>query len=106
MRWQFGAVIPNDIKSNLCDPEISFFNKYSQSLAKYMRTVGDTITLNLTEDSKPPKSLYIEVRCLTEYGKFELEDGEVILLTRNSQHYLPRVQCEHLVRQGVLKHID
>ncbi len=30
-----------------------------------------------TPSSKPPKSLYIEVRCLVDYGEFETEDGGV-----------------------------
>eukprot|EP00099_Drosophila_melanogaster_P029991 NP_995952.1 uncharacterized protein Dmel_CG32318 [Drosophila melanogaster] len=54
---------------------------------------------------RPPKSLYIEVRCMEDYGKFELDDGEVIHLKKNSQHYLPRAQVESLVRQGILHHI-
>lgn len=105
MRWQFGATIPDDIKATLCEPEIQFFNAYSKNLATYMRSIGDGIGFNLTEDLKPPKSLYIEVRCLTDYGKFELENGEVMLLKQNSQHYLPRVECEPLIRQGILQHI-
>ena len=52
-----------------------------------------------------PKSLYIEVRCLVDYGEFETEDGGVVLLKKNSQHLLHRADCEHLVRQGILEHI-
>lgn len=70
-----------------------------------MRSIGDGQGIDLTGDLQPPKSLYIEVRCVQEYGKFELEDGEVIHLKKNSQHYLPRSQVETLVRQGILQHI-
>jgi GINS complex subunit 1 len=61
--------------------------------------------VNLSADIKPPKSLYIEVKCLTDHGKLELENGEVIHLQKNSIHYLPRVECEQLIRQGILGHI-
>lgn len=106
MRWQFGATLPDDIKATLCAPELQWFNAYSQSLAAYMRSIGDGAGIvNLTEDLKPPKSLYVEVRCIVDYGKYELDDGEVILLKRNSQHYLPRSECEPLIRQGILQHI-
>lgn len=105
MRWQFGATLPDEIKANLCEPELQWFNAYSKSLAVYMRSIGNGIGLNLTEDLKPPKSLYVEVRCVQDYGKYELDDGEVILLKKNSQHYLPRVECEPLIRQGILQHI-
>lgn len=106
LRWEFGPLIPSDIKESLCEPEVNFFNSYSKSLATYMRSIGDGQGLDLTGDLRPPKSLYIEVRCIEDYGKFELEDGEVILLRKNSQHYLPRSQVESLIRQGVLQHIS
>lgn len=105
MRWQFGPTLPTDIKQTLCEPEIQWFNAYSKHLATYMRSIGDGLGVNLTSDLKPPKSLYVEVRCLTDYGKFELDNGEVILFKKNSQHYLPRSECEPLIRQGVLQHI-
>ncbi|XP_055840950.1 DNA replication complex GINS protein PSF1-like [Episyrphus balteatus] len=105
VRWEFGPIIPADIKESLCEPEVNFFNCYSKSLATYMRSIGDGQGLDLTGDLRPPKSLYIEVRCIEDYGKFELEDGEVILLRKNSQHYLPRSQVESLIRQGILQHI-
>ncbi len=41
--------------------QVQWFNKYNKSLAKYMRSVGDHGGLDLTQDIKPPKSLYIEV---------------------------------------------
>lgn len=105
MRWQFGPVIPAEIKSSFCEPEIQWFNSYSKILSDYMRSIGDGKGISLTEDMRPPKSLFVEVRCLVDYGKFELEDGETILLKKNSQHYLPRIQCEPLIRQGILQHI-
>ncbi|KAM9637361.1 DNA replication complex GINS protein PSF1 isoform 4-T4 [Morphnus guianensis] len=46
-----------------------------------------------------------EVRCLRDYGEFEIDDGTTILLKKNSQHFLPRWKCEQLIRQGVLEHI-
>ncbi|EDW73647.1 uncharacterized protein Dwil_GK16541 [Drosophila willistoni] len=106
LRWEFGPIIPDDIKQALCEPEIQFFNNYSKSLAAYMRAVGDSQGIDLTSNLRPPKSLYIEVRCIEDYGKFELDDGEVIHLKKNSQHYLPRAQVESLVRQGILQHIS
>ncbi|XP_037942840.1 DNA replication complex GINS protein PSF1-like [Teleopsis dalmanni] len=106
LRWEFGPIIPSDIKNSLCEPEINFFNAYSKSLASYMRSVGDGQGINLTGNLLPPKSLYVEVRCNKDYGKYELDDGEVILLKKNSQHYLPRSQIETLIRQGILQHIE
>ncbi|XP_046388604.1 DNA replication complex GINS protein PSF1-like [Ischnura elegans] len=105
MRWEFGSILPPEIKYNLCEPENKWFANYSKYLANYMKSIGDNYGLDLTQDTKPPKSLYIEVRCLVDYGKLELEDGEVVLLKKNSQHLLPRSECEPLIRQGILQHI-
>uniref|UniRef100_A0A1A9WCI0 DNA replication complex GINS protein PSF1 n=1 Tax=Glossina brevipalpis TaxID=37001 RepID=A0A1A9WCI0_9MUSC len=104
LRWEFGPIIPSDIKSQLCEPEVAYFNSYAKSLASYMRSIGDGQGLDLTVDLRPPKSLYIEVRCLKDFGKFELDDGEIVHLKKNSQHYLPRSQVEPLIRQGILQH--
>lgn len=47
-----------------------------------MRTLGGDEGLDITQDMKPPKSLYIEVRCLKDYGEFEVDDGTSVLLKR------------------------
>ena len=41
MRWQFGPVLPPEIRSQMCEPEIAFFSQYNKDLAAYMRAVGD-----------------------------------------------------------------
>ena len=105
MRWQFGAVLPPDIKSNLCEAEQNFFAKYNRDLATYMRSVGDGTGVDLMTDNQPPKSLYIEVRCIQDYGEMETDDGSIVFLKKNTQHYLPRQHCEQLIKQGILEHI-
>ena len=73
MRWRFGAVLPEDVRLNMCEPELEFFSKYNKSLAVYMRSVGT----DLTTDFAPPKSLYVEVRVLQDHGEIETAEGEV-----------------------------
>ncbi|XP_072360628.1 DNA replication complex GINS protein PSF1 isoform X4 [Scyliorhinus torazame] len=46
-----------------------------------------------------------EVRCLKDYGEYEIDDGTTVLLKKNSQHFMPRWKCEQLIRQGVLEHV-
>ena len=105
-RWHFGSVLPPEIKSNICEPEAQFFIKYNKSLASYMKSIGEgSFTLDLTQHLKPPKNLYIQVKVLTDFGEFETEDGDVVVLKKNSLHLLPRVQCESLVSQGILEHV-
>ena len=104
-RWEVGSVLPPDFKLCLCEQEVQWFNQYNRSLATYMRRVGGRGGLDLTQYMQPPKTAYVEVRCLTNYGELETEDGTVIQLKQGSQHYLLRSQCEHLIKQGVLEHI-
>jgi hypothetical protein len=42
--------------------QTQWFTKYNKGLANYMRSLGGHGGLDLTQDIKPPKSLYIEVR--------------------------------------------
>ena len=30
MRWQFGPVLPPEIRSHMCEPEITFFSQYNK----------------------------------------------------------------------------
>ncbi len=36
----------------------------------------------------------------------ETDEGDLIVLKKNTQHYLPRALCEPLIRQGILKHVQ
>ena len=40
---------------------MEWFNHYKKSLATYMRSLGGDEGLDITQDMKPPKSLYSEV---------------------------------------------
>eukprot|EP00095_Tigriopus_kingsejongensis_P002965 snap_masked-scaffold1455_size40601-processed-gene-0.4 protein:Tk02965 transcript:snap_masked-scaffold1455_size40601-processed-gene-0.4-mRNA-1 annotation:"dna replication complex gins protein psf1" len=105
LRWQFGAVLPAEVRANLCEPEQRFFQQYNRELAAYMGSIGGGAGVDLMADLQPPKGLFIEVRCAVDYGELETEEGQVILLQPNTQHFLPRALCEPLIRQGILTHI-
>ena len=45
----------------VCSAQLQWFNQYKKSLANFMRSVGGEEGLDITQDMKPPKSLYIEV---------------------------------------------
>uniref|UniRef100_A0AAQ6ISP6 DNA replication complex GINS protein PSF1 n=1 Tax=Anabas testudineus TaxID=64144 RepID=A0AAQ6ISP6_ANATE len=85
LRWEYGSVLPANVRFHMCAEELQWFNQYKKSLASFMRSLGGGEGLDITQDMKPPKSLYIEVRCLKDHGEFEIDDGTVILLKKNSQ---------------------
>jgi GINS complex subunit 1 len=105
MRWEIGSILPEDFRLSLCEQEIQWFQKYNRSLAVYMRNAGGGV-IDMTQHRTPPKSLYIEVRCVKDYGELEMEDGTVVQLKKGSQHHLLRSQCELLIRQGILEHVQ
>ena len=47
--------------------QIEWFGRYSKNLATYSRSLGDGIGLDLTQDIKPPKNIYVEVRKLSYF---------------------------------------
>lgn len=50
---------------SVCDcvcTQLQWFSQYKKSLASFMRSLGGDEGLDITQDMKPPKSLYIEVR--------------------------------------------
>ncbi|KAL7063631.1 hypothetical protein AAHC03_0912 [Spirometra sp. Aus1] len=110
LRWQYNAVIPKEIRRNFSPEELKWFTNYCSSLANFMQADaterGGAGGMDLTQSLKPPKSLVMEVRCLKDYGEFETEDGCLLNLTKGSQHLMFRSDCESLVRQGILQHID
>nr|XP_045364628.1 DNA replication complex GINS protein PSF1 [Camelus bactrianus] len=85
LRWEYGSVLPSALRFHMSAEEMEWFNHYKKSLATYMRSLGGEEGLDITQDMKPPKSLYIEVRCLQDYGEFDVDDGTSVLLKKNSQ---------------------
>ncbi|GBN49456.1 DNA replication complex GINS protein PSF1 [Araneus ventricosus] len=84
--------------------KVNWFTSYSRNIVNYMSAIGGS-GLDLFTNMQPPKSLFIQVRCLCDYGDFETSDGNTVVLTKNSTHFLQRTDCEKLIHQGVLEHI-
>ena len=61
LRWDFGSVLTPEVKYQLSESEVQWFNSYNKCLAGYMRSLGTQGGLDLTQDVKPPRTLYVEV---------------------------------------------
>lgn len=103
LRWEYGNNLPREIVKNLSQDELEWFTKYNDNLFNYMSSLNDGKGLDLTLYVTPPKKLYIQVKCIRDYGQFDLEDGQPVMLKKDSIHYLPLSQCEKLIHQGVLE---
>jgi len=98
MWWKTGTVLPDGVKANLSPNENVFFEGYDSLMNDYMSKVG----VQLTADQTPPKDLYVEVRVLKDYGEISTDIG-MVTLEKHTTTYLPRRDCELLIRQGVLE---
>ncbi|CAI2727462.1 unnamed protein product [Schistosoma spindalis] len=109
LRWEYGIILPKDIRDGLSEAEQAWFKHYCSCLANFMQADGSERggggMLDLTQYRTPPKSLFLEVRCLQDFGEFETEDGSILHLTKGSHHLMHRTDCEALIRQGILEHI-
>lgn len=61
VRWQLGAILPEELKSNLATHEIQWFMYYCDNLATYMSKLNNNQGMDLTLYKNVPKSLYIQV---------------------------------------------
>jgi hypothetical protein len=61
LRWEFGSLLPEDIRQNLSDGEKEWFAEYCKNLSDFMNKLNDGKGLDLTLHKKPPKRLYIQV---------------------------------------------
>jgi GINS complex subunit 1 len=95
MRWEIGKVPEHTLEE--CDEiEIKYVEKYDNLLSKYSRKVG----INVSYDMDPPKDVFIEIRALKDFGKFETENG-TLNITKNLTYYLKRMDAEPLIKQGI-----
>jgi GINS complex subunit 1 len=103
LRWDYGNNLPREIVDKLSKNELEWFTTYNNNLFSYMSALNDGKGLDLTLYSAPPKKLFIQVKCVRDYGQFDMEDGQPVMLKKDSIHYLPLSQCEKLIHQGVLE---
>lgn len=59
--------------------QVQWFTRYNKALAGYMRSVGSHGGLDLTQDTKPPKSLYIEVNIQKQNFRKCTPEGATLL---------------------------
>uniref|UniRef100_A0A7E4ZT80 DNA replication complex GINS protein PSF1 n=1 Tax=Panagrellus redivivus TaxID=6233 RepID=A0A7E4ZT80_PANRE len=101
LRWQLGGILTPEIKQNLSQEELNWFNAYSKMISKYQTSIGEN-GLNLMLHTSPPKSINMTVRAVKDYGEFETSEGKRVVLKKNSIHSLPSVDVQLLIKRGTL----
>mmetsp|Transcript_52020 Transcript_52020/g.106015 ORF Transcript_52020/g.106015 Transcript_52020/m.106015 type:complete len:195 (+) Transcript_52020:247-831(+) len=102
LRWECGtSVMDKDLQERLSSEELELASNYDRMLGSYMQSIGDDIGI----DMEPPRSTMVTVRVLVSQGEIAMSEGTVNL-TRNSTHRLRRSDAQHLIRQGILEHVQ
>ena len=104
-RWSIGSILPEHLRNNLSNNELEFFSNYNQVLSSYMRSIGNNHSLDLTSFMIPPKKLFVHIKCIQDYGPYETNDGTIIQLTFNSEHYVLTSDAERLIQRKIAEHI-
>lgn len=110
LRWET-AVIPPNLKGNLSDEEIAFFEDYDNLLTSYcMDAEIDLMAFSggiVGGDGAPSRNM-IEVRVSKAGGAGEImtDDGGFVNLEEGTTHFLKRGDVERLVRQGDLEQLS
>ena len=97
LRWEFGKDLPMNVLKNLSESERDWFKNYCNNLDSYMSRLNDGRGLDLTLQRKPPKRLYVQVRCLKEYGEFPLDDGTSVILSKDSTVSINMIFRTHVI---------
>lgn len=100
--WDLGAIeIDEVLKENLHGSELTFMDHYKAIMREYN---GEYLDVDVGGSLIPPKDVYIEVRVLKDCGQIMTENGP-LTLNANSLHYMRRVDVEHFIAQGYIRHV-
>jgi GINS complex subunit 1 len=103
LAWEMGYV-PERLKPNLVVAEHEFFSDYCALLHNYTKQFDSSLHIDMTESTKPPNDVFVDVRVKQEIGQIFTEDGAVTL-AKGTQLNMRRADAEPLIRQGKLEHI-
>ncbi|CAI5437567.1 unnamed protein product [Caenorhabditis angaria] len=93
-RLIYGEDLPSSIRNALCEAE-TFFNQYSSALATLQGNLGSNC-VNFLLLVEPPKSSFVHVRLLENYGDFEIPDGTLVV----SMNYISGVMSSREINNG------
>mmetsp|Transcript_8659 Transcript_8659/g.26057 ORF Transcript_8659/g.26057 Transcript_8659/m.26057 type:complete len:205 (-) Transcript_8659:2-616(-) len=101
VRQEAGFVLPDAMRSNLSPAEAEFYADYDKLFTAY----GRESRLDLGACRRPPKDLYVEIRCNVDCGEIVTQHSGVVKLDKGTSHYLRRDDVERLIAQGMVSHV-
>ena len=103
LAWEMGYV-PERVRPNLVVAENEYFAQYCGLVHSYSRQFGAALNIDLTESTRPPSDVFVEVRVLKDIGAIFTEDG-MVMLSQGRLLSMRRSDAEPLMRTGKLEHL-
>ena len=101
LRTEAGLALPAELRSHCSSAELEFFADYDKLYGGYCRDAG----VDLRGTLKPPRDLYVEIRCNVDCGEIVTAHAGVVKLDQGTSHFLRRADVEHLISQGLASHV-
>lgn len=102
LRLEAGPNLPRVVRRH-CGPQESVF------LAAYDTLYQDfcrASRLDPRDSLKPPRDLYVEIRCNVDCGDVQTEHSGTVRLDKGTSHFLRRADVENLISQGLVTHVQ
>ena len=101
LRCEAGANLPRNVRRH-CSPQESQFNAaYDQLYQDFCRASR----LDPRDSLKPPRDLYVEVRCNVDCGDVQTKHSGTVRMDKGTSHFLRRADVEQLIAQGLVTHV-
>ena len=101
LRCEAGSNLPRNVRRH-CSPQESQFNAaYDQLYQDFCRASR----LDPRDSLKPPRDLYVEVRCNVDCGDVQTKHSGTVRMDKGTSHFLRRADVEQLIAQGLVTHV-
>ncbi|KAM3142103.1 hypothetical protein pb186bvf_005757 [Paramecium bursaria] len=92
----FNNTLSNEKQQYLGDAEKKYLNEFEKLVKSYEREIGDDVSVKIL----PPSEVFIQIRVLKDIGKIVTNDGQILDLTPNTQHYVKRSDVQKFLQDG------
>ena len=101
LRCEAGSNLPRNVRRH-CSPQESQFNAaYDQLYQDFCRASR----LDPRDSLKPPRDLYVEVRCNVDCGDVQTKHSGTVRMDKGTSYFLRRADVEQLIAQGLVTHV-
>ncbi|MEN2498476.1 MAG: DNA replication complex GINS protein PSF1 [Marteilia pararefringens] len=103
-RWINGPIITPTLKDNLSTADIAFLDDYNRLMSELMMSMDkNNENFDITKSIKFPRSYYVQIRCIKDYGIYTTTEGESLKLNLNDCHMMTIKDANILLNDGIIE---